>query len=439
MGSALSLSQARRIALSAQGLIGPRPTAPVTTRAVGRTFDRLQLVQIDSVNVLVRSHYLPFFSRLGNYDRDLLDRLASRSPRRMVEYWAHEASFVKPEHFEALRLWQSRTWIGAGSLETAVRDDLAARILGVLATSRPLTSAQLTERLGHIEERRNDNWGWNWNAVKRVVSELFAQGVVSSAGRTPSFERRYALTEAVLPADYRGRGIAAGVRPGIGPGAALGVGLPEDREEAALELTRAALSAHGIGTVRCFADYFRLPIKATERALAELVRLGEAEEVDVLGWEGKQYKDPAARVPRVAAGRALVSPFDSLVFERRRLERLFGFHYRIEIYTPAHRRRYGYYVLPFLLGETLVARVDVKADRAGGALLVHAIHAEPEAPAHTAEELATELRLLADWLTLDDVRVAESGRLAAAVARRLNGGISDGRDGGLNGGRVGEP
>ena len=421
MGSALSISQARRIALSAQGLIGPRPTAPVTTRAVGRTFDRLQLVQIDSVNVLVRSHYLPFFSRLGNYDRELLDRMASRSPRRMVEYWAHEASFIKPEHFEALRLWQSRTWVGAGSLETAIREDLAARILAVLASSRPLTSAQLTERLGHIEERRNDNWGWNWNAVKRVVSDLFAQGVVSSAGRTPSFERRYTLTEAVLPAAYRGVGIAPGAAAGIGPGAMLGTGLPEEREEAALELTRAALKAHGIGTVRCFADYFRLPIKATERALAELVDSGEAEEVDVRGWDGKQYKDAAASVPRVASGRALVSPFDSLVFERRRLERLFGFHYRIEIYTPAHRRQYGYYVLPFLLGETLVARVDVKADRAAGALLVHAIHGEPDAPEHAAHELASELRLLADWLGLDGVRVAESGSLAAAVARHLDG------------------
>lgn len=421
MGSALSISQARRIALSAQGLIGPRPTAPVTTRAVGRTFDRLQLVQIDSVNVLVRSHYLPFFSRLGNYDRKLLDHMASRSPRRMVEYWAHEASFIKPEHFEALRLWQSRTWVGAGSLETAIREDLAARILAVLASSRPLTSAQLTERLGHIEERRNDNWGWNWNAVKRVVSDLFAQGVVSSAGRTPSFERRYTLTEAVLPAAYRGAGIAPGASAGIGPGATLGTGLPDEREEAALELTRAALKAHGIGTVRCFADYFRLPIKATERALAELVSSGEAEEVDVRGWDGKQYKDAAASVPRVASGRALVSPFDSLVFERRRLERLFGFHYRIEIYTPAHRRQYGYYVLPFLLGETLVARVDVKADRAAGALLVHAIHGEPEAPEHAAHELASELRLLADWLGLDGVRVAESGSLAAAVARHLDG------------------
>ncbi|HKU11931.1 MAG TPA: crosslink repair DNA glycosylase YcaQ family protein [Sinomonas sp.] len=402
MGAALSLAQARRIALSAQGLIGQRPAAPATARAVGRVFDQLQLVQIDSVNVLVRSHYLPFFSRLGAYDRDTLDRMSSRSPRRMVEYWAHEASFIKAEHFEALRLWQKRSWVGAAGLDPAVRDDLAERILQVLASSRPLTAAQLTQRLGHVEERRNDNWGWNWNAVKRVVGDLFEQGMVSSASRTPSFERRYALTSDVMP------------QHGAAP-----AGDPLDRESAALLLTRAALQAHGIGTVRCFADYFRLPMKATESAVAELVRLGEAERVEVPDWSGPAYLRAETRIPRAARGRALLSPFDSLVFERRRLERLFGFHYRLEIYTPSERRRYGYYVLPFLLGDAMVARVDLKADRSGGALLVHAIHAEPDAPLGTAVELADELRLLADWLELDEVRIADGGGLAAAVARSL--------------------
>jgi hypothetical protein len=371
---------------------------------VGRVFDQLQLVQIDSVNVLVRSHYLPFFSRLGAYDRDLLDRMSSRSPRRMVEYWAHEASFIKPEHFEALRLWQKRSWVGAAGLDPVVRDDLAARVLQALSSSRPLTAAQLTQRLGHVEERRNDNWGWNWNAVKRVVGDLFEQGIVSSASRTPSFERRYALTSDVMP-----RRVVAGSAAGD----------PLDRESAALLLTRAALQAHGIGTVRCFADYFRLPIKATETALGELVRLGEAERVEVHHWSGTAYLRAGTRIPRAARGRALLSPFDSLVFERRRLERLFGFHYRLEIYTPSERRRYGYYVLPFLLGDAMVARVDLKADRTSGALLVHAIHPEPDAPLGTAVELAEELQLLADWLELDDVRIADDEGLAAAVARSL--------------------
>lgn len=422
MGAALSLAQARRIALSAQGLIGPRPTAPATPRAVGRVFDRLQLVQIDSVNVLVRSHYLPFFSRLGSYDREVVDRMSSRSPRRMVEYWAHEASFIKPEHFEALRLWQKRSWVGAASLDPALRDDLAARILEVLAKSRPLTAGQLTQRLGHVEERRTDQWGWNWNAVKRVLGDLFEQGVVSSAGRTPSFERRYALTAAVLPSPSRERTVLAppalrqALRPGGSDGAANGA---LDRNQAAVVLTRAALRAHGIGTVRCFADYFRLPVKATETALAQLVRSGEAEPVEVQGWRGPVFKDAAAAVPRIAGARALLSPFDSLVFERRRLEQLFGFRYRIEIYTPAARREYGYYVLPFLLGENMVARVDLKADRARGVLLVHAVHGEPDAPPETAVELAAELRLLADWLELEDIQVADKGSLAADVARML--------------------
>jgi hypothetical protein len=408
VGAALSLAQARRIALSAQGLIGPRPTAPATARAVGRIFDRLQLVQIDSVNVLVRSHYLPFFSRLGAYDREILDRMSSRSPRRMVEYWAHEASFIKPEHFEALRLWQKRSWVGAAGLDPAVRDDLAERILAVLASSRPLTAAQLTQRLGHVEERRNENWGWNWNAVKRVVGDLFEQGVISSAGRTPSFERRYALTPSVIPNGGQLRGDGEESHEILDPDAA------------AVLLARAALRAHGIGTVRCFADYFRLPVKATEAALSELMRRGEAERVDVRDWNGAVFMDAAARIPRSASARALLSPFDSLVFERRRLERLFGFRYRIEIYTPAERRRYGYYVLPFLLGDAMAARVDVKADRAGSALRVNAIHEEPDAPPGTAVELAAELRLLADWLELDDVRVAEEGSLGAAVAGSLH-------------------
>ncbi|MCH6469642.1 winged helix-turn-helix domain-containing protein [Sinomonas terrae] len=408
MGAALSLSQARRIALSAQGLVGPRPKAPVTARALGRTFDRLQLVQIDSVNVLVRSHYLPFFSRLGPYERESLDRMSSRSPRRMVEYWAHEASFIKPEHFEALRLWQKRDWVGASNLDPGVRDELTERILSTLASSRPLTAAQLTQRLGHVEERRTDNWGWNWNAVKRVVSHLFEQGVVSSAGRTASFERRYALTAAVMPPVNSG-GWSQPDRTG-----ALG------QDEAALILTRAALRAHGIGTVRCFADYFRLPVKATEAALAELVRTREAELVQVQDWGHRLFKDTAASIPRSATARALLSPFDSLVFERRRLEKLYGFHYRIEIYTPADRRRYGYYVLPFLLGETMVARVDLKADRAGGALLVHAVHGEADAPAETAVELAQELRLLADWLQLSEIVVGAEGSLATAVAQSLH-------------------
>lgn len=404
----LTLAQARRMALAAQGLHRPRPSSPATGRSLARTFSRLQVVQIDSVNVLTRSHYLPFFSRLGPYDRAALDRLSSRSPRRMVEYWAHEASFVRPEHFEALRAWQRRKWVGAHGMDPGARSELAERILAVLATSRPLTAAALTERLGHVEERRRDQWGWNWNAVQHVLGSLFEDGVVSSAGRTASFERRYTLARAILPgASMPQEGTRAGYARAGGPDDGLRL------------LTRAAVRAHGIGSARSIADYFRLPVRPVETVLGELIATGEVELVEVHGWAGPVYKDSAAILPRAAEARALLSPFDSLVFERHRLERLFGFRYRIEIYTPAPRREYGYYVLPFLLRDTVAARVDLKADRAGRSLLVHAAHGEPEAPPDTPVELAAELRLLADWLELDDVKVAERGNLAPALGRAV--------------------
>ncbi|GAB4099830.1 winged helix-turn-helix domain-containing protein [Sinomonas halotolerans] len=396
----MALERARRMALAAQQLHRPRPAGPVSARSLASTFARLQLAQIDSVNVLVRSHYLPFFSRLGPYDTVLLDRLASRSPRRMVEYWAHEASFVRPEHFPALRVWQKRAWVGAGGLEPGLREDIAARIMAELARGQALTAAQLTQRLGHTEQPAGEAWGWNWNAVKRVLEDLFEAGTVSSASRTPQFERRYALAGTVLPPS-----VAHDQEP--------------DRDEAVLALTRAAAQAHGVGTVRCLADYFRLPQKATARAVERLVASGELEEAEVPGWDRRVLVHAAAKTPRAASGRALLSPFDSLVFERRRLERLFGFHYRLEIYTPAARRQHGYYVLPFLLRDTMAARVDLKSDRSRGALLVLAAHGEPDAPGDTAVELAEELRLLAQWLGHDDVRVTDRGSLAPALARAL--------------------
>jgi len=396
----LSLNQARRIALAAQGLHKERPTGPVTARTVGRTFAHLQLVQIDSVNVLVRSHFLPFYSRLGNYDRDILQRMSAKHPRRMLEYWAHEASYIRPEHYQDLLLWQKRSWVGASRMDQGLRDDIEARILAVLARSRPLTASELTARIGHVEEKQTDNWGWNWNAVKRVLEHLFEEGLVSAASRTGQFERRYTLTSKVLPD-------------------AVPAAREADPTVALQRLTEAAAQAHGIGTIRCFADYFRTPAKATALAVDYLVQQGRLEPVEVAGWERKVFRHVDAVLPRRATGRALLSPFDSMVFERRRLWELFGFHYRIEIYTPEPKRRFGYYVLPFLLRDRTVARVDLKADRAAGRLLVRSAFAEPDAPADTAVELAAELMLMSRWLGLPEVEVRQAGDLACALAREL--------------------
>ncbi|HEU4668918.1 MAG TPA: crosslink repair DNA glycosylase YcaQ family protein [Arthrobacter sp.] len=400
MSATLSLDQARRIALAAQGLDKGRPTGPVTPRTVGRTFARIQLVQIDSVNVVSRSHLLPFFSRLGNYDRTILQRMTAVHPRRMVEYWAHEASYVRPEHYADLLLWQKRTWVGASRMDPDLRTAIAGNILDTLARSRPLTAAQLTARIGHVEEKETANWGWNWNAVKRVLEHLFEEGVVSAASRTEQFERRYTLTAKVLP----------------GLSVAAAGGAPADAMQ---RLIDAAAQAHGIGTVRCFADYFRTPPKAAAAAVEHLVRLGRLERVTVAGWDRDVFRHVESRLPRRATGRALLSPFDSLVFERRRLEELFGFHYRIEIYTPEHKRRYGYYVLPFLLRDRIVARVDLKADRQGGRLLARSAFGEPDAPPDTAVELAAELWLMADWLGLSQVEVFPVGDLAGSLAEAV--------------------
>jgi uncharacterized protein YcaQ len=400
----LSLDQARRIALAAQGLDKGRPTGPVTSRAVGRTFARIQLVQIDSVNVVSRSHFLPFFSRLGNYDRAILPRMSAIHPRRMVEYWAHEASYIRPEHYADLLLWQKRPWVGASRMDPGLRAEISERILDALARSRPLTAAELTARIGHVEEKQSANWGWNWNSVKRVLEHLFEEGLVSAASRTEQFERRYTLTARVLP-DVSVRDISGA-----------------DPAEAMQRLIDAAAQAHGIGTVRCFADYFRTPLKAAATAVENLVQRGRLEPVTVQGWNRDVFRHVEARLPRRATGRALLSPFDSLVFERRRLEELFDFHYRIEIYTPVHKRRYGYYVLPFLLRDRIVARVDLKADRQGGKLLARSSFAEPDAPPDTAVELAAELRLMAGWLGLPAVEVFPVGNLAGSLAASLRAG-----------------
>lgn len=395
MSPALSPGQARRTVLGAQQLVKTRPASPGAGQ-VGRVFNALGLLQIDSVNVLARSHYLPLFSRLGPYDRALLDRMSSRQPRRMVEYWAHEASYVRPELFGDLRVWQRRTWMSARDMPQDLRADVSRAVLELLERKHPLSARQVESLLGHRPGTDEKAWGWNWSAVKRVLEDLFEQGIITSAARSSQFERLYAPTAAVHP-----HGAASLAIP--------------DRAEALLRLTETAARSLGAATANSLADYFRLPVRETLAAARTLAAAGTLEEIQVAGWKGPVFLHAEARIPRRAQARALLSPFDSLVFDRRRLREIFGIDYRIEIYVPAAKRRYGYYVLPFLLGERIVARVDLKADRAAGVLLVQSAHLEPDAPGNTDVELAAELRLMAQWLGLAEVRVRPVGDFAPAL------------------------
>jgi uncharacterized protein len=390
---------ARRIALAAQGFAEQRPAGPVDVRRLRRMVDRLAVVQIDSVNVLSRSHYLPAFSRLGPYPRPILDALAGRR-HELFEYWAHEASFLPVRLHPYLR-WrmadaEQHAW---GSMVRIQRErpGYVQEILDRVREGGPLKASDLAEP-------RPDRPGtmWNWHAGKVALEWLFYSGVLTARERTAGFERVYDLTERVLP-----RRVLAAPTP--------------EPADAVRELVRTASRALGVATERDLRDYFRLKPAPARTAIAELAEAGELLPVEVTGWDTPAWLDPDARRPRWIRARALLSPFDSLVWERPRVERIFGFRYRLEIYTPAAKRVHGYYVLPFLLGDQLVARVDLKADRQSGVLRVQAAHAEEGAELGLAGAgLAEELRLMADWLELDDVVVSDRGDLAAELARAVS-------------------
>lgn len=386
----LSVDQARRIALGAQGFGVRRPTGRVDRRHLRKVFERLGVIQIDSVNVLVRSHYLPLFSRLGPYDRSLLDRYAYRD-HEAFEYWGHLASLIDVELQPLLR-WRmagAHMWDEMRDWAKHNQAQINALYTTILAAG-PTTASALEDR-----DRKKGPW-WDWGDTKRSLESLFYEGRLGAIRRN-TFERAYCDPALVLPAHILERPTPA----------------PRDAMVALLERSARGF---GVGTAKDLADYFRLPIKMARTLVDEMVSDGMLQRVSVEGWKQPAYLHPEAKLPRRVDACALVSPFDSVMWERDRIERLFGFHYRIEIYLPKPKRVFGYYVLPFLLGDRYVARVDLKADRASSQLLVQSVFAEDGVDkSEVAERLRDELRSMALWLGLADVVINDRGDLAPAL------------------------
>ncbi len=395
----LALPEARRIALAAQGFGIRRPRGAVRTEHLLGVARRLGLVQIDSVNVLTRSHYLPCFSRLGRYDAGLLDALrdapapGSAGPG-LVEYWGHEASLMDPAIWPlfGFRMRRAAHEAWGGMREVARRHPaLLDDVLAVLTEGGPMTARAVEAELAHERIVDRTERGWNWSWVKNACEHLFWAGLVTSAGRTRQFERRYARADAALPA------AAWRVGPhGTDP-------MPEpDAFDALIEL---AARAQGVGTAACLRDYPRLRPEQAVPAIARLVGRGVLVPVTVQGWRQPAYLHHEAVLPDTVTARALLSPFDSLIWFRRRTAALFGFDFRLEIYTPVAKRVHGYYVLPFLYGDRLLARVDLKADRARGVLQAKAVTWEAAARRYRGAPAAldAELAELAGFLELPAV------------------------------------
>jgi uncharacterized protein YcaQ len=400
----ITAAAARRAALAAQGFADPRPAGPITRRHLGRLIDRLRLLQLDSVNVAVRAHYMPVFSRLGSYPMTLLDEAAwahtARRPRLLVEYWAHEASLLPVADWPLLHSGAKRHGWWKHYRELVEKDPgLVEAVLVAVKEVGPVGAGTLEQMLGADGRPTGGSW-WNRSDIKRICEFLFGTGQLTTGTRV-NFQRLYDLPERVLPPEV--------------------LGAPEmSQSAAARQLIRNAAAALGVATEAELRDYYRLGPEITRTAITELVDAGELEPVLVRDWSRPAYRNPGARMPRRITARALLCPFDPLIWERTRTERIFDFRYRIEIYTPAHKREHGYYVFPFLLDDALVARVDLKTDRTTGILRVQAAFAEPDVPlGRVAAELADELRLMAAWLGLDGVVVGERGDLIGPLAQAL--------------------
>jgi len=396
----LSLKQARRVALAAQAFNGRQAPTTIKSSHVTQLIERLGVLQIDSVNALVRSHYLPLYSRLGNYPQKLLDQAAwsQGRQRKLFEYWGHEASLLPVELYPLMRWRMQRASQGEGIYQQLAkfgREEQAtiARVLQAVRDQGPLGAGSLSTR-----QERAGPW-WDWSAEKHALEWLFAAGEVTVSGRR-GFERLYDLPERVLPSSILNHP-------------------PISEADAQRGLLLRAITALGVGTEKDIRDYFRQDPVPAKAGLAELLEEGTIEPVQVQGWKQPAYMLPGLKVPRKITASALLSPFDSLIWERARTERLFDFHYRLEIYTPAHKRVYGYYVLPFLHHERIAARIDLRAERAAGRLAVHAVHEEePGLDEEGMHTLAANLRQLADWLGLPNVLIhcqrASAARLRVA-------------------------
>src|SRR5262247_839914 len=377
----LTLSEARRIALTCQGFDRPRPNGKVSASHIRGAIRRLGLVQIDYVNVLTPAHYQVLFSRLGPYEKSLFDDLVYRR-REFTEQWAHERSILPVESWPLLRhrmeTHRVRPWGFEKFLEQ--QSSYVARALEEIRARGPLSAEDLPEP-NEAPRRMSDKWGWGMNHKNQVLEAHFGFGRLAVVQRLPNFARVYDLAERVIPADHHRRRV--------------------EHDEAQRALLLLAARSHGVGTAGDLADYYRTPIRDTRRRIAELVEEGELREVRVEEWREAAYLHPAARATRKIEAAALLSPFDPVVWYRPRVARLFAFDYRIEIFTPQEKRRWGYYVLPFLLGERLVARVDLKADRAARRLLTLAAYVEAGTdPGAVADALAAELWTMAAWLEL---------------------------------------
>jgi len=399
----LSLKQARRLALAAQGFTGRQPPAAIRPAQLNRLIERLGILQIDSVNALVRSHYLPLFSRLGNYSADLLDQAAWSQGRRrtLFEYWGHEASLLPLSMYPLMRWRMQRAAQGEGIYQQLARfgreqQETIRRVLASVQELGALGAGSLSTR-----QERAGPW-WDWSAEKHALEWLFAAGEVTVAGRR-GFERLYDLPERVIPESIL-------KQPLLG------------ETEAQRGLLLHAANALGVGTEKDLRDYFRLSLTECRNGLAELVENGELLVCGVQSWKQPAYCLPEPKVPRKVEASALLSPFDSLIWERSRTERLFDFRYRLEIYTPPDKRVYGYYVLPFLHNERIAARVDLRAERALGRLAVHAVHEEEQGlDERGMQALAANLRQMADWLGLEQIQLncprASAARLRVALAQ----------------------